>query len=256
MALASPAHIGSTHWFLFVAVTSFIATLLWTFVYLLGIREVLNLAVNWILTEFLNYGIAALLYFIAFIVQLVGWSAIGASVPFRGANIAAGVRRMTANIASNNIYSLQQHLYFFMIRTGLWTVQHAGLRGVHVSAVPGAPDNIAALSATPSLLVATRAAGTKKRTPEHMAHHSRGDNMVHGLRGMCATVLRIDVCLSFYRTVCNVNKLIQILHTHTQYVSLIKFDRNNVWMMDHLSVYNETNLRPLFLLFSKFEKRR
>lgn len=50
MACASPAYIGASHWFLFVAVTSFIATLLWSFVYLLGIREVLNLAINWILT--------------------------------------------------------------------------------------------------------------------------------------------------------------------------------------------------------------
>ena len=50
MALASPAILSGTHWFLFVAVTSFIATLLWVFVYLLGIREVLNLPINWILT--------------------------------------------------------------------------------------------------------------------------------------------------------------------------------------------------------------
>lgn len=84
MALASPAYYGSTHWFLFVVVTSFIATLLWMFVYLLGIREVLNLAVNWILTEFINTAIATLLYFIAFIVQL--------AFAVRGAGIAAGVR--------------------------------------------------------------------------------------------------------------------------------------------------------------------
>lgn len=89
MALASPAHIASTHWFLFVAVTSFIATLLWTFVYLLGIREVLNIGLNWILTEFLNTGISTLLYFIAFIVQLAGWSPL--TLAGRGANIAAGV---------------------------------------------------------------------------------------------------------------------------------------------------------------------
>lgn len=89
MALASPAHIPATHWFLFVAVTSFIATILWTFVYLLGIREVLNLAINWILTEFLNTCISTLLYFIAFVVQLASWTTI--SSIYRGANIAAGV---------------------------------------------------------------------------------------------------------------------------------------------------------------------
>lgn len=50
MATASPAYIGATHFFLFVAVTAFIATLLWTFVYLLGIREVLTVPIHWILT--------------------------------------------------------------------------------------------------------------------------------------------------------------------------------------------------------------
>ncbi|XP_052859963.1 CKLF-like MARVEL transmembrane domain-containing protein 4 [Anopheles cruzii] len=89
MACASPALIGGTHFFLFVVVTSFIATILWTFVYLLGIREVLNLAINWILTELINTGIATLLYFIAFIVQLASWGQRYGSG--RGSNIAAGV---------------------------------------------------------------------------------------------------------------------------------------------------------------------
>jgi hypothetical protein len=90
MALASPAYISATHFFLFVVVTSFIATILWCFVYFLGIREVLNLPINWILTELLNTFIIAVLYLIAIIVQLTGWSGyVGGSV--RGANIAAGV---------------------------------------------------------------------------------------------------------------------------------------------------------------------
>lgn len=50
MSLASPAYIASTHWFLFVVVTAFIATILWICVYFLGVREVLNLSINWILT--------------------------------------------------------------------------------------------------------------------------------------------------------------------------------------------------------------
>nr|CAD7264985.1 unnamed protein product [Timema shepardi] len=50
MACASPAILSGTHWFLFVVVTSFIATLIWVFVYLLGIREALKLPINWILT--------------------------------------------------------------------------------------------------------------------------------------------------------------------------------------------------------------
>lgn len=89
MACASPALVGGTHWFLFVVVTSFIATVLWSFVYLLGIREVLNLPINWILTELINTGFATLLYLIAFIVQLSTWSNLYGY--FRSANIAAGV---------------------------------------------------------------------------------------------------------------------------------------------------------------------
>lgn len=50
MATASPALLGATHFFLFVAVTAFIATILWTFIYLLGIREVLTIPIHWILT--------------------------------------------------------------------------------------------------------------------------------------------------------------------------------------------------------------
>jgi len=93
MACASPAYIGATHWFLFVAVTSFIATLLWSFAYLLGIREVLNFAINWILTELLNTGIATLLYIIAFIVQLAQWANLDEGHRYyshRGSNLAAG----------------------------------------------------------------------------------------------------------------------------------------------------------------------
>lgn len=50
MSLASPALLTSTHWFLFIVVAAFIVTILWVAVYFLGIREVLNLSVNWILT--------------------------------------------------------------------------------------------------------------------------------------------------------------------------------------------------------------
>lgn len=89
MACASPAFISATHYFLFVAVVSFIATLLWSFVYLLGIREVLNLTINWILTEMINTGIITLLYLIAFIVQLASWSSLYGYG--KGSNIAAGV---------------------------------------------------------------------------------------------------------------------------------------------------------------------
>uniref|UniRef100_A0A1B0DKY3 Uncharacterized protein n=1 Tax=Phlebotomus papatasi TaxID=29031 RepID=A0A1B0DKY3_PHLPP len=89
MALTSPALRGGTHFFLFVVVITFIATLLWCFVYLLGIREVLNLPINWPLTELVNTALAALLYFLGFIVQFIAWG--GSTWAGTGANIAGGV---------------------------------------------------------------------------------------------------------------------------------------------------------------------
>nr|CAD7603241.1 unnamed protein product [Timema genevievae] len=94
MACASPAILSGTHWFLFVVVTSFIATLIWVFVYLLGIREALKLPINWILTvstllELVNTSILTLLYLIAFIVQLSVWSPYYRS-SWRNSNMAAG----------------------------------------------------------------------------------------------------------------------------------------------------------------------
>jgi CDP-diglyceride synthetase len=50
MACASPVYLDGTHWFLFVAVVSFIATLIWIFIYFLSVREALKLPINWILT--------------------------------------------------------------------------------------------------------------------------------------------------------------------------------------------------------------
>ncbi|XP_029049953.1 uncharacterized protein LOC114879304 isoform X2 [Osmia bicornis bicornis] len=89
MACASPAWVGATHWFLFVAVTAFIASLLWCFVYVLSIREALKLPINWILTELLNTAVFAILYMIAFIAQLSVWSALHHVSTSR--NMAAGV---------------------------------------------------------------------------------------------------------------------------------------------------------------------
>lgn len=50
MSLSSPAFRGASHFFLFVVICSFIATVLWSFVYFLGIRDVLNLPINWLLS--------------------------------------------------------------------------------------------------------------------------------------------------------------------------------------------------------------
>lgn len=90
MACASPAYFSATSFFLFVVVVSFIATILWIFAYLLGIREALNVAVNWIFTELINTAIASILYFIGFVVQLTKWSSLPGAYSY-GSNIAAGV---------------------------------------------------------------------------------------------------------------------------------------------------------------------
>ncbi|XP_015171775.1 PREDICTED: CKLF-like MARVEL transmembrane domain-containing protein 8 [Polistes dominula] len=90
MACVSPAYAGASHWFLFVATTAFIITLLWVFIYLLSIREVLKIPINWILTELLNTAADTVLYMIAFIAQLSLWSAVINS-PHSTSNIVGGV---------------------------------------------------------------------------------------------------------------------------------------------------------------------
>lgn len=50
LALASPARLPGTNWFLFVVIISFIATAIWSFIYLLSIREAINFPINWVLT--------------------------------------------------------------------------------------------------------------------------------------------------------------------------------------------------------------
>ncbi|CAH2259211.1 CKLF-like MARVEL transmembrane domain-containing protein 4 [Pararge aegeria] len=66
MALGTP---WASAWFVFVAVTSFITTLMWSFVYFLSIREALKLPINWILSELISTSVETLFYFIAFIVM-------------------------------------------------------------------------------------------------------------------------------------------------------------------------------------------
>lgn len=69
MCCAAPAWTNGTHWFLFVVVTAFVATMLWCFIYLLNLKTAINLPIDWLLTELLNTSITTLLYFIAVIVQ-------------------------------------------------------------------------------------------------------------------------------------------------------------------------------------------
>ncbi|CAB4061778.1 unnamed protein product [Lepeophtheirus salmonis] len=77
MILASPAR---NFWvriigFLFVVVTSFIITLLWTFFYFLQLRESIknNLPFSWLKLEYFYTLITTILYIIAFIVILEGF---------------------------------------------------------------------------------------------------------------------------------------------------------------------------------------
>ncbi|GJQ71597.1 hypothetical protein Trydic_g11300 [Trypoxylus dichotomus] len=92
MALASPALLGGTHWFLFAATISFIGSLVWSCVYLLGIREALNLPIDWLLSELINTGIATVLYAIGFLVQIIVWISPPLIIAsYRGVNITAGV---------------------------------------------------------------------------------------------------------------------------------------------------------------------
>ncbi|XP_041977208.1 CKLF-like MARVEL transmembrane domain-containing protein 4 [Aricia agestis] len=68
MALGTP---WASSWYVFVAVTSFITTLMWSLVYLFGVREALKIPINWILSEFISTCIETLFYFIAFILMFV-----------------------------------------------------------------------------------------------------------------------------------------------------------------------------------------
>ncbi|ALC49978.1 CG15211 [Drosophila busckii] len=89
MALASPALASATGFFLFAVVISFIITILLMAAYFLGIREALNVAINWIFSELLTTAVLTLLYFIGFVVQLARWAE--SNQYGHGSNTAAGV---------------------------------------------------------------------------------------------------------------------------------------------------------------------
>ncbi|CAG9585505.1 unnamed protein product [Danaus chrysippus] len=82
MALGTP---WASAWYVFVAVTSFITTLMWSFVYFLSIREALKIPINWVLSELISTCLETFFYLIAFIVMFT--SVYGNY----GRNIAAAV---------------------------------------------------------------------------------------------------------------------------------------------------------------------
>jgi len=93
-----PFGIGHNHWFLFVVVTCFIITLLWTFFYLLQIRDFIKvkLPFTFLKVELIFTLVATVLYIIAFIVILSGYSWCSSSQKFGGsrecdARVAGGV---------------------------------------------------------------------------------------------------------------------------------------------------------------------
>ncbi|KAK8737158.1 hypothetical protein OTU49_004819 [Cherax quadricarinatus] len=71
MACAAPAWTKGTHWFLFVVVTAFVSTSIWCFIYLLNLKNAINLPIDWLLTELILTALFAVLYLIASIVQII-----------------------------------------------------------------------------------------------------------------------------------------------------------------------------------------
>ena len=67
--------IGHNHWFLFVVVTSFILTLLWSFFYLLQLKDSINMTLpfSWLKLEYYYTLVVTVLYAVAFIVLLAGF---------------------------------------------------------------------------------------------------------------------------------------------------------------------------------------
>lgn len=107
MALVSGNHWSGSGWFCFVAVTSFITTLMWSFVYLLSIREALKLPINWVASELISTGIQTVLYFIAFIVQFASPGHVPGHL--YGSSIAAAVFGMFITVAyAGSTYLLYQ----------------------------------------------------------------------------------------------------------------------------------------------------
>ncbi|CAH2086519.1 unnamed protein product [Euphydryas editha] len=102
MSLGTP---WASAWYVFVAVTSFITTLLWSFVYLLSIREALKIPINWVLSELISTTIETLFYLIAFIVMFT--SLYGNY----GRNVAAAVFGIfnTLAYAASSYFLFQEH---------------------------------------------------------------------------------------------------------------------------------------------------
>ncbi|XP_050344871.1 uncharacterized protein LOC126769927 isoform X1 [Nymphalis io] len=102
MSLGTP---WASAWYVFVAVTAFITTLMWSFVYLLSIREALKIPINWVLSELISTSLETLFYLIAFIVMFT--SVYGNY----GRNVAAAVFGIFNTLAygASSYYLYQEH---------------------------------------------------------------------------------------------------------------------------------------------------
>lgn len=112
MSCANTRFEKATHFFVFVAVVSFIFTLLMVFAYLTSLREALaKFPINVVLSELITTGVWTICYLIAFIIQLAIWS--GSFFPDRGANIAAGV----FGIINTGLYGFGTYLLYIESRS-------------------------------------------------------------------------------------------------------------------------------------------
>lgn len=102
MSLGTP---WASAWYVFVAVTAFVTTLLWSFVYLLSIREALKIPINWVLSELISTSVETLFYFIAFIVMFTSFYGD------YGRNVAAAVFGIfnTLAYAASSYFLFQEH---------------------------------------------------------------------------------------------------------------------------------------------------
>ncbi|XP_073944046.1 CKLF-like MARVEL transmembrane domain-containing protein 4 [Choristoneura fumiferana] len=95
-------------WFMFVAVTSFITTVMWSVVYFLSVREALRIPINWVLSELISTSIETVFYFIAFIVLFSQTASRDVRFFSYGANIAAAVFGIFNTVA----YAASAYLLF------------------------------------------------------------------------------------------------------------------------------------------------
>ena len=108
-----PFGIGHNHWFLFVVVTCFIITLLWTFFYLLQVRDFIKvkLPFTFLKVEMIYTIVATILYAISFIVILAGFSWCSSSQKNNGshycdARVAGGVSIILYNAVQFKLIKL------------------------------------------------------------------------------------------------------------------------------------------------------